>query len=67
MSTFDDFGLAGNMGGVVPTNRQSIPTDIRNSRNFMTSGGHLPGFYYDFKAQARHHAHRRLGANIKNK
>ena len=67
MSDFDDFGLGGNVGGVIPTYKASVPTNIRNSRSFMTSGGYLPRFYYDFKAQARHHAHRRLGANSKSR
>lgn len=67
MTDFDDFGLDGNVDGVMPTYKQSVPTDIRNSRSFMTSGGPLPRFYYDFKAQARHHAHRRLGANPKSR
>ena len=67
MSSFDDFGLGGNVGGVMPTYTKSVPTDVRTSRPFMTSGGYLPSFYYDFKAQARHHAHRRLGTNTKSR
>ena len=67
MSSFDDFGLGGNVGGVMPTYKQSVPTDLRNSRPFMTSGGYLPRFYYDFKAQARHHAYRRLGSIPKSR
>lgn len=62
MTDFDDFGLGSNVGGVMPTYKQSVPTDIRTSRPFMTAGGPLPRFYYDFEAQARHHAHRRIGA-----
>lgn len=65
MSDFDDFGLGGNVGGVLPTYKTSLPTTIRNTRPFMSLGSPLPKFYYDFKAQARHHALRRLRARIK--
>jgi len=66
MADFDDFGIGGNVGGVMPTYKASVPTNARTSRPFMTAGGPLPRFYYDFKAQARHHAHRRLGAKPKS-
>ena len=66
MTDFDDFGLEGNVGGVLPTYKNAVPTDVRTTRPFMTAGGPLPRFYYDFKAQARHHAHRRLGAKTKS-
>ena len=62
MTDFDDFGLEGNVGGVLPTYKNAVPTDVRTTRPFMNAGGPLPRFYYDFKAQARHHAYRRLGA-----
>lgn len=58
MSGFDDFDLGGNVGGVVPKYKNSIPTDIKNSRSFLSQGSPLPKFYYDFTAQKRHHAHR---------
>jgi hypothetical protein len=60
MSDFDDFGLGGNVGGVMPTYKQSIPTDVRTSRPFIDTGGNLPKFYYDFEAKKRFHALRRL-------
>ena len=66
MTDFDDFGLGGAVGGVMPTYKQSVPTDLRTTRPFMTAGGPLPRFYYDFQAQKRHHAHRRLGAKPKS-
>ena len=67
MSSFDDFSLGSNVGGVLPTYKTSLPTTIRNTRPFMSQGSPLPKFYYDFQAQARHHAHRRLGANSKSR
>jgi hypothetical protein len=66
MTNFDDFSLGGDVGGVLPTYKNAVPTDVRTTRPFMTAGGPLPRFYYDFKAQARHHAHRRLGAKPKS-
>ena len=66
MSDFDDFDLGGNVGGVMPMYKHSVPTNVRTTRPFMTAGGPLPRFYYDFKAQAQHHAHRRLGAKPKS-
>lgn len=60
MADFDDFGLGSNVGGVLPQYRQSVPTNVRTSRPFMSPGSPLPRFYYDFQAQARHHALRRL-------
>lgn len=66
MSDFDDFGLGGNMGGVMPRPEKSLPTDLRNSRSFFGNSSNIPKFYYDFQAQARHYAHRRLRSRTKS-
>ena len=66
MTDFDDFGLEGNVGGVLPTYKNAVPTDVRTTRPFMTAGGPLPRFYYDFQAQKRHHALRYLRTRAKS-
>ena len=62
---FDDFKLDNTASGILPKHA-GIPTDLKNSRRFFGIGGPLPRFYYDFEAQKRHYAHRRLGARIKD-
>jgi len=66
MSDFDDFSINGSLSGVLPTQKSSLPSTVRNSRSFFGNSSFLPRFYYDFQAQARHHAHRRLGAKPKS-
>lgn len=66
MYRVDDFGLGGKIQGVLPSYRQSLPTDIRNSRPFMTMGSNLPKFYYDIQAQKQFHSLRRLRTRIEN-
>lgn len=67
MSSFDDFSLGGTVTGVMPNYKQSLPTALRDSRPFMTSGGNLPRFYYDFQAKKRFHALRHSRTTAGNK
>ena len=65
MANFDDFSVSGAMGGVLPQ-YPTVPTDVRNTRSFLLTRSELPKFYYDLKAQSRHHSLRRARAGTQS-
>lgn len=58
---FDDFGIDNSQSEILPS-YNTVPTNIKNSRPFLTAYGPLPKMYYDLNVQE----HRRKQKQLAN-